>query len=260
MIPAERTLLVRGIRTRLLKDGQGTPVLFLHGAGGMNGWPEFFGLLARRHEVLFPEHPGFGASEGSDSINTVLDLAMYYQEFLHVQGLTAAHVIGSSFGGWLAAELALIAGASIKSLTLIGPAALRPRAAPVAGALPPTEEQFTRKLYFDQAIADRLLAQPADEELRRLQVRNRATAARLGGAFHNPELESKLAAIEVPALIVWGDDDKLVSVANAPLWSAAFPLAETCIVPQCGHLPHLEKPGYLAGRVGSFLAAVDGNG
>jgi pimeloyl-ACP methyl ester carboxylesterase len=252
----EHSFILRGVQTRLLRQGQGPRVLFLHGAGGMNGWPEFFQRLAEDHEVWFPEHPGFGLSDEDPAIQTVRDLAAYYVDYIAQAGIGPVHLVGSSFGGWLAAELAVLSPASVASLTLIGPAGLRPRVACAPGAPPPTLEQFTRKLYFDQSIADALLAQPPDETLQRIQARNRAAATRIGGSFHNPALEAALGAVPVPALVVWGEHDQFVPVAQAQEWRQALRDAQAWVLPRCGHLPQLEKPRELAARLKDFLAAL----
>jgi pimeloyl-ACP methyl ester carboxylesterase len=222
-------------------------VLFLHGAGGMNGWPEFFESLAQDHEVWFPEHPGFGLSSEDPAIATVRDLAAYYVDYIAQAGTGPVHVIGSSFGGWLAAELAVLSPASVASLTLIGPAGLRPRVASAPGAPPPT---------LEQSIADALLAQAPDETLQGIQARNRAAAARIGGSFHNPALEAALGEVAVPALVVWGEHDQFVPVAQAQDWRQALRDAEAWVLPRCGHLPQLEKPRELAARLKAFLAAL----
>jgi pimeloyl-ACP methyl ester carboxylesterase len=247
---------VRGLHTRLLQQGQGPRVLFLHGAGGMNGWPEFFGLLARQHDVWFPEHPGFGLSDEDPSIQNVQDLARYYGEYIAQTGQGPVHLIGSSFGGWLSAELAVMHPELVASLTLIGPAGLRPRVAGAPGAAPPTLEQFTRKLYHDQSIADALLATPPDEELQRIQARNRSAVARIGGSFHNPGLQAALQGLDMPALISWGEQDQFVPVGQAEDWQQALRGSQVGVLPQCGHLPQLEKPQELAARVLEFIAST----
>lgn len=242
------TRTVRGIPARMLQGGQGPRVLFLHGAAGLSGWPEFFQHLARGHETWFPEHPGFGLTPESPDIGSTADLAAYYRDFLRASG--PCHVIGSSFGGWLAAELATLDPEHVRSLTLIGPAGLRPR---VASAPPASEEAFVRKLYFDQGVADRVLAEPMDDAQRALQKRNRAATARLGGSFHNPRLETALAGLDIPALVLWGDHDQLVPAEQASLWQASLRHAEMTIFTDCGHLPHFEQPQAVAQRILDFL-------
>jgi pimeloyl-ACP methyl ester carboxylesterase len=73
---AER-LSVRGVSVRAWRGGNGPKLLFLHGAGGWPTWLPFFERLARRFQLLVPEHPGFGSSDDPAWIRNVSDLAMY---------------------------------------------------------------------------------------------------------------------------------------------------------------------------------------
>src|SRR5260370_39892990 len=79
----ETSHTVRNVRVRLFTAGHGAPLLFLHGAGGIEEGLPFFDLLAWRHTVMVPEHPGFGASDNPACIRNGSVLAMYYLYFLH---------------------------------------------------------------------------------------------------------------------------------------------------------------------------------
>jgi pimeloyl-ACP methyl ester carboxylesterase len=244
-------LSVQGIPTRMLRGGSGPRVLFLHGAAGLTGWSEFFRLLSRTHEIWFPEHPGFGLTPASPAIATTAELAAYYREFVREARLGEFHLIGSSFGGWLGAELAILDDVPLRSMTLIGPAGLRPR---LATTPPANEEEFVRRLYWDQTVADRVLAEPLDEDERQVQKRNRSATGRLGGSFHNPELEPALRRATTPALVLWGEYDQLVPAEQAQLWHSCLHRSELSVFPRCGHLPHFEQPATVASRVEEFLS------
>src|SRR5258708_32117900 len=104
----ETSHTVRNVRVRLFTAGHGAPLLFLHGAGGIEEWLPFFDLLAARHTVMGPEHPGFGASDNPACIRNVRDVAMYYLDFLY--GLAASsgrekiHLLGQPPGRWVCAD------------------------------------------------------------------------------------------------------------------------------------------------------------
>ena len=74
-------------RTFVRSEGEGDPLLFLHGAGGLGGWPPFLADLSRSFRVIAPDHPGFGGSEGLEHLDDVVDLALYYTEFIEAMGL-----------------------------------------------------------------------------------------------------------------------------------------------------------------------------
>src|SRR5580700_7092282 len=98
-------LNVRDVTIKLHRAGRGPTVLFLHGAGGVPQWLPFFDALAERHEVLVPEHPGFGGSDDPKWIRSMPDLAMFYLDLVEEAWLDKVHLIGNSLGGWLAAEI-----------------------------------------------------------------------------------------------------------------------------------------------------------
>src|ERR1700693_5183419 len=99
-------LAVRGCRIRLMRGGAGSPLLVLHGASGAN-WLPFMQKLAQKFDVIAPEHPGFGESDTPDWLDTVHDLAYFYLDMMQELKLNAAHLVGLSLGGWIAAELAV---------------------------------------------------------------------------------------------------------------------------------------------------------
>ena len=103
----ETTLRVAGCGVSVKRAGQGAPLLFLHGGGGAPRWLPFMTSLAERFDVIVPEHPGFGKSETPEWLDTIGDLAFFYLDFIKQLGLERVHLVGSSMGGWIAAELAV---------------------------------------------------------------------------------------------------------------------------------------------------------
>jgi pimeloyl-ACP methyl ester carboxylesterase len=255
LTPIEQTLVVAGQPVRMLRGGSGERVLFLHGASGLMGWIPFLQALSARHEVLFPEHPGFGLSGAPGFEGTIAGLTTYYLDFVAQLGLGPVHLVGSSLGGWLAAELAASGAVELRTFTVLGPAGLRPRPAAPAGTPPPTPEQATRRLYHDQSHADRILARVLTAQQAAISATNRAAAARMAGPFHNPALEAALRKIQAPSLVMWGREDRIVPSAQAALWGEALPDATVHVLPECGHLPHLERPDEAAAIATAFLAS-----
>jgi pimeloyl-ACP methyl ester carboxylesterase len=91
-----------------------------------------------------------------------------------------------------------------------------------------------------------------------VMLRNRFTVAKLGWQprWFNPDLEKWLHRIKLPALVVWGDDDKIMPPAYAPLWHQRLPDARLVMVKECGHLPHVEQAPIVARHVCEFLEGV----
>jgi pimeloyl-ACP methyl ester carboxylesterase len=238
----------------MFRGGEGDIVLQLHGAAGLSGWTPYFDAISGKHDLIVPEHPGFGKSDDPGYLKSIPALARYYLDFIEQMKLESVHLIGSSLGGWLASEIAIRDSSRLKSLTLIGPAGIRPKITEGGKSATTSPEDWLRKLYRDQSFPDRILAQALTEHQRATQIKDRNTAAKLGnGTYCNPNLEKSLTGVSLAAFIVWGDSDSMVPVAHAEIWKRALPNARVCIIPECGHLPHVEKAETTAGEISKFL-------
>src|SRR5260370_25562712 len=99
------SLAIRDCRIRLMRAGAGAPLVFLHGGGGLGIWLPCMAQLAKKFDVIAPEHPGFGESDSPAWLDTVGDLANFYLDFLDQLALCGVHLGGSSLGGWIAPDL-----------------------------------------------------------------------------------------------------------------------------------------------------------
>jgi pimeloyl-ACP methyl ester carboxylesterase len=251
----ETKFAARGVNLRMFRGGTGVPVLFLHGAAGLSAWTPFFEALSQQYALTVTEHPGFGLSDGPDSLASIADVAEFYLDFIEALDLPPFHLVGNSLGGWLASEIAIRDSSRLKSLTVIAPAGLRPKV--IDAASPGTPESETRKLFFNQAIPDRMLAQVLTDEQKRIQQRNQRRAAALGnGSYCNPQLEAALGTLSIPSLVIWGEQDRVVPPAHAELWRTALPDARVALIPDAGHLPHAEKPAAVADKLMTFLVTA----
>src|SRR5262245_47213036 len=104
-------LRVHDVDLEVVRRGSGRPLLFLHGFHPLDANARLLELLARRARVMAPSHPGFGQSSRPDDFETVYDLVHFYCElidgFAEDAGDTVT-LVGTSFGGWLAAEIAAL--------------------------------------------------------------------------------------------------------------------------------------------------------
>lgn len=254
MAHSETYETVAGCRIRVMRQGSGTPVLLLHGAAGADTCIPLMSALAERHAVTVPEHPGFGASEIPDWLDTIADLAFFYQDFIDAAGLDRVHLVGASIGGWMAAELATMNASKLASLTLIAPAGIHVKGVAKGDMFLWSPEELVSNLYHDQDLAKKVPA-PANEEELMVMLKNRRTTAKLGWQprFYNPHLAKWLHRIPVPTQIFWGDDDKLIPPAYGPAYRDLIPGAKLHVFENCGHLPHLEKTADLAERIETHI-------
>jgi pimeloyl-ACP methyl ester carboxylesterase len=160
------------------------------------------------------------------------DLAMFYLDLVEEAGLDRIHLIGNSLGGWLAAEILIRDRAHFRSLVQLAPAGIRKKGVPSGDNFIWGPEEALRNLYYDQAFADRILALTPTEEQMDVMLKNRFTVAKFGWQprWFNPDLGKWLHRIKLPALVVWGEDDKIMPPAYAPLWQERLPDARLVMV------------------------------
>lgn len=252
---SQSRVAVSGCEVSVKRGGQGAPLLYLHGAGGAAIWLPFMADLAASHDVIVPEHPGFGASQMPDWLDDIHDAAYFYLDFMAQLELDDVHLVGSSIGGWIAAEIAVRNTSRIKTLTLSAPAGIRVVGLRRGDPFLWSPEDTMRNLVADAAVADKLLAHTPSQAELDIQIRNRETLARLAWAprLHDPSLPKWLHRIDVPTQIVWGEEDRLFPVAYAEAFKDLIPGAKVTTFPGCGHLPQIERKDDFVGAITGFI-------
>jgi len=253
--PKESYETIAGCKVQMLRGGKGAPLLFLHGGGGAGVWLPFFKSLAEKFDVIVPEHPGFGRSDMPDWLDNVGDFANFYLEFMDKLGLTGVNLVGTSLGGWIAADLAVRDSGPLRTLTLVAPAGIHVQGVPKGDIFLWTPEQTVRNLFADPAMVEMALKRTPDEEERRRQMKNALTMAKVGWQprLYDPHLRKWLHRIDVPTLIVWGDSDKVIPPAYGPAYRDLIPGSRLEILKGCGHLPHIEKGAETVALVTKFI-------
>lgn len=255
----------------LQQRGSGDAVLYLHGLVDLysrpadDPWPPLLESLAATSRVLAPAHPGYAGSDGVESMDDVEDYVFHHLDLLDALGLDTVDVVGCSFGGWLAAELAVRHPERIRSLVLIGALGLHvpgTRPAQFFGAVAPrglTNFQEAREVLFadpDSPAAHAALPDDMREAHQLRWFQGLAGAARIGWKapqLSNRKLASHLHRIASPTLLVWGEQDALAPLDHARAWEAGIPDARLEVVPGGGHCVSLEQPDEVAGLVQAFL-------
>ena len=235
-----------------MRGGAGRPLLFLHSGGGA-GWLPFMADLAARHDVLVPEHPGFGASDTPDWLDNIHDLARFYLDLLDQLDLQHVDLVGHSLGGWIAAELAVRNTRRLGSLTLIGSAGIHVPGVPQVDTFLVSDEQLIRSLFDDPKLIEAMLAQSKRPELEDVILKNRTTTAKLvwQPRGYDPHLHKWLHRIDVPTHLIWGANDRIFPKEYAFAFQRLIPGSSVTIIPECGHLPQVEQRQ-------AFVAALEG--
>lgn len=252
------TIEVAGCSVSYLRRGKGPTLLFLHGAGGAHGWTPWMERLAASYDVIVPDHPGWGRSAFPPWFDNIHDLAYFYLDFMEALVLREVHVVGHSIGGWLAAEIAVRDTRRIASLTLVAPAGLRKVGITAFDIYMAAPDALTRALYHDPALAEAQLALPVSDEQLDVVLRNRYAAARVGWQprLYDPHLHKWIHRIDVPVLVVWGDDDKILPPALLQEFTSRIPAARSVVIPACGHIPQVERTDAFVDAVTSFIGEL----
>jgi pimeloyl-ACP methyl ester carboxylesterase len=259
--PQSRTLNLGDGRpaVEVFEAGEGAPLLFLHGAGGIVAWEGVLPLLSSKYHVYAPLLPGFGASTGLECLEDQFDLFMHGFDVIEALGLERPYVVGESFGGWLAAEMAALRPKEIGRLALMAPVGLWRDEAPVIDIFGMMPGELIPYLFHDQSCfaAQRMMMltmlfndkdDRTQEQVEILLAMSRGFRTVAKFLFPVPEngLERRLWRIEAPTLIVWGEQDRLISPIYADIFREKIANAEVMRILGAGHLIGLESPATLA--------------
>jgi pimeloyl-ACP methyl ester carboxylesterase len=227
----KETLVVKGIgrvEVSFSEHGSGANVLLLHGGGGVGSVTPWAELLAatKAARVITPTHPGLGRTPRPDTLTSVRGLALVYAAFIETLDLDGVSVIGHSIGGWITAELGLVAGARVSCLVLVDAVGIE---------------------VPDHPAEDVFAGTPATPGDRVLKM--------YAGTMMDPSLRRRLSTSAFPPTqVVWGADDGVVDRDYGRAYARAISGAEFRLFDGVGHAPQLEVPELLVETVWPFIA------
>lgn len=248
-----------GFELEVRRRGSGSPpVLFLHGFEGPRLEQDYIEGLAREREVVAPIHPGYGVGERPVWVDSVSDLALLYLEFLEQHDLRDVVLVGPSLGGWIAAEMAVWRPERIGALILVDALGIRigdTTDRDIADVYALDHEGRRELLYHDVTKAGPALDELSLEELELAMRGEDAMAFYTWEPYMcNPKLRRRLGTIQIPTLVVWGEEDGLVSTEYGRAYAEAIPGAELVTIPAAGHYPAVEQPERFLTTVERFLS------
>jgi pimeloyl-ACP methyl ester carboxylesterase len=240
--------------------GTGPAVVYLHPAAGL-AWDPFLARLAERRTVYAPEFPGTSAADRQavHAVEDVWDVVLCYEEALRALGLDRPAVLGQSFGGMLAAELAATFPKIFSRLVLLDPIGIWREDAPIWNWMTAPPAELPARLFHDPSCpgAQAMFTPPPDPD--------RAIAAQAGlvwalgctGKFIWPipdrGLAKRLHRVEAPTLVVWGENDRLIPAVYAEEFATRIRGSQVELIPGSGHVPQLEQPEKTWAAVSAFL-------
>ncbi|HLZ69633.1 MAG TPA: alpha/beta hydrolase [Dehalococcoidia bacterium] len=240
----ERYLEADGFHIRCLEAGSGPPLVVLHGGGGLAPG-RAHALLAERCRLIAFEVPGFGASPVNERSQSMPELAHTMHLAIAALGLGRYALLGSSFGGRLAAWLALEAADEVEALVLVAPAAIL-REDPQPAAQSPQE--IAARLY---AHPERQPLPAVDPAVTEKQI---ALVRRVFGPARAPDLEAGLGALQTPTLVLFGTEDRVTAPDLGRIYQEIMPRCQFVLVYDAGHALAQERPEAFARIVADFIA------
>jgi pimeloyl-ACP methyl ester carboxylesterase len=252
-------LAIAGCNLEVLRRGSGAPLVVLHGFQHLDPRLPVIDLLSRNAQLIAPSHPGFGASTRPDDFRTMYDLVHLYLAFLDTLPPGPVTLMGFSFGGWLAAEVAVKAGRRIDKLILVDALGIKvsDRETPdILDIFNRHPNEVKAASWHDPARFAPDYDALEDEDLI-LISQNREALCRYG--FHpylyNPQLKRWLQNVRARTLVLWGASDGIVKPSYGEAYARLIPGARFETIANAGHHPEIEQPETLAASVHAFLKA-----
>ncbi|MBM2809678.1 MAG: alpha/beta hydrolase fold protein [Chloroflexi bacterium] len=248
-----------GSEIEVRSGGSGPRIVLLHGAYGWWGWEPVHQRLAERFTVVAPSHPGFGSSPRLPDVDTVDDLAYLYLDLIAARGILPARLVGFGFGGWLAAEIAVRCPHAVERLILVDSVGIKTSGREGRDIEDPfvlVGDEQQRLFWADPSRQSVPLPHPdMNEDLLEAMLSNQEAAMLYGWKpfFHNPKLKQRLHRITAPSLVVWGEEDRIVSPAYGKAFADSIPGARFVTIPGVGHYPHREGVEPFVQSVVDFL-------
>jgi pimeloyl-ACP methyl ester carboxylesterase len=242
-----------GVKTEIAACGSGdVTFLFLHPERGLRGADAFLRALGAHGRVIAPYHPGYKL-DAPTHFKSVDDLSYFYLDLMDSIDLRQVTVVGASLGGWLAMEIASKDSTRIASMCLLSPAGVKMsgRGERDMQDIFSLEDRAAEALAFSDPAWVAGNPDTKDDTALELAVRAREASARYAWLpyMHNPALAHRLHRIDVPALIVSGEDDRIVSPDVGRMLAKRLPRGEFASLSRCGHYPHIECAEIVARRV-----------
>jgi pimeloyl-ACP methyl ester carboxylesterase len=246
------TKTIAGISVSFRELGSGRPVLLLHGGAGPSSVAGFTDLLGATNRVIAPTHPGFDGTPRPESLTTPNQLAALYISLLDALELENVVVAGTSIGGWIASEIALLGSPRVGQLVLIDAVGITVDGHPVANVFELTLPELMKLSFHDPAPL-RIDPSTLTDERKAALAANRATLGVYGGASTDDTLRGRLASITVPTLVVWGESDRVSDPVYGRAFADAIPRAKFQLLPATGHVPQIETPAALLAALAPVL-------
>lgn len=254
---------------RYLAGGVGPPLLLLHGFGGSkDNFTRLAAGLTPHFRVVAPDHLGFGESDKPEHADySPVAQARRLHAFVRALGLTDLHLGGNSMGGHIAMTYASLYRNDVLSLWLLNAGGV--------WSAPPSE----LRRHYERTGRNLLVAATPDEfvdtlrfvmhqppkvssgvvrELAKARVANQPLERRIFAQVTADSVEARIRGLDVPTLVAWGREDRVLSPGTADVIRDLMPRSEVVMLPDIGHLPMIEAPERCAADYRAFRGRIAG--
>jgi pimeloyl-ACP methyl ester carboxylesterase len=250
----DSTPTIAGIKMHLSRGGAGRPVLVLHHDIGTVDSLPFYDKLAESFDVLVPHHPGWGKSERPQWTRHPRDMAAMYAWLLGSLGLSDVSLVGLGFGGWIAAEMASLAPTTYRRLVLVGAAGIKPSDGFIADQAIVSYIDYPKSGFYDEAGFTRVYGDVTTDQLEAWDIaREMSFRTAWKPYMYNQTLPNLLGGVRTPALVIWGDTDRIVPISAGHAYTKALGNATMTTVARCGHFAEMDRPDEVAKLTKDFL-------
>jgi pimeloyl-ACP methyl ester carboxylesterase len=236
-----RSIDIDGRPTEVLAGGRSAPLIFLHGGGIIEGF-DCLEPWTQRFSVFAPLRPGYGATEPDPPLNGRAAAAENVRDVLDALGVERTTLVGHSLGGWIAAAVAASIPDRVSALVLGAPWGMDVPEYRGADLSSMSASEIAATLTNDPTIWEGRLPSEPDPAFEAARNRELKALTSMMPGTSDPELPSILLGIQVPTLLLWGEDDKVTPSGNAHEWLKALPNGSLRTFAETGHLLFHERP------------------
>ncbi|MFZ0792386.1 MAG: alpha/beta fold hydrolase [Candidatus Korobacteraceae bacterium] len=254
-----RSTAVFGRNIRYYDTGSGPTMALIHGIGGdADDWAFCLRPLSASHRVIALDLLGFGRSDKPVIDYSIAGFVKVLERFFRTLDIERATLIGGSLGGWIAAAFALQFPDMVDKLVLVDSAGVAEGAAELPVDLHLSTHAHMREV-FEQLFYDKTLATDDLVDLAYQQHLERGDGYTIDSVLRNlhagrERVDASIANLRMPVLLVWGEQDAMIPVETGRRLHQLMPGSSLQVIPECGHLPALEKPAEFVRSVLEFLA------
>jgi pimeloyl-ACP methyl ester carboxylesterase len=255
---AERSVEVNGSPITLVEGGTGAPLLVLHEELGFPGWLGWHKAIAKKHKLIIPIQPGTRGPR-IDWLRNVRDLTILYGFLLRELKIDRLDVIGFSFGGYLAAEMAVNNPGLFGKMALVAPFGVQPKEGFIMDMFPMSSAEYLRASVADPdktAEFSHLYGEASAQQFEQWEDA-RTEMARIAWEpyMFDPALPNMLPGLKnLPTLIVYGDKDAILPESAVRIYEKAIPGAKLKVIKGAGHRPESENTDAFVRELETFLA------